>query len=329
MQYIVIDLEWNQPISRESSVYRRVGDRLIFEMIQIGAVKISRDMKITDSVSIPIRPQQYVHIHPRIRRMTSLGEEELAEAATFQEAMEQFTAWCGADPVLLTWGCDDISVWRQNLDFYEDHREMPRFCDIQGLFSEVNHCERKSLSAAMEMLGIDPDESRAFHNALNDAYYTAQVFVKMPDPEAVLSFEQKPKQLIRHRQAQGSRREPFAGVAEALGSEQARTPACPLCGKPMPLEDRYAQQAGDKYIGLARCRNHGRMLVRVRLEPDGETGCLMTVRTGKAGPADSAYVHTKLLQIRNREEKLAAQGIVPDPDRELREAERSSMPSDD
>ena len=82
MQYIIIDLEWNQPLSYDSAVYRRVGSKLIFEMIQIGAVRVNERMEILDSVSIPIRPQQYVRIHPRIRRMTHLDEETLSNALT-------------------------------------------------------------------------------------------------------------------------------------------------------------------------------------------------------------------------------------------------------
>ena len=80
MQYIVIDLEWNQPMSYDSAVYRQVGDRLIFEMIQIGAVKLNEQLEVCDSISIPIRPVHYVKIHPRIRKMTQLGPEELADA---------------------------------------------------------------------------------------------------------------------------------------------------------------------------------------------------------------------------------------------------------
>ena len=30
MHYIILDLEWNQPMSYQSHVYREVGDRLIF-----------------------------------------------------------------------------------------------------------------------------------------------------------------------------------------------------------------------------------------------------------------------------------------------------------
>lgn len=56
MQYIILDLEWNQPLSYQSRTYREVGDRLIFEMIQIGAVKVNEDMQVVDSISIPIQP---------------------------------------------------------------------------------------------------------------------------------------------------------------------------------------------------------------------------------------------------------------------------------
>ena len=63
MQYIILDLEWNQPLSYQSAAYRKVGDRLIFEMIQIGAVKLNESLEIIDSISIPIQPTCYLKIH--------------------------------------------------------------------------------------------------------------------------------------------------------------------------------------------------------------------------------------------------------------------------
>ncbi len=39
MNYIVLDLEWNQPVSYASAAYRKVGSKLLFEVIQIGAAK--------------------------------------------------------------------------------------------------------------------------------------------------------------------------------------------------------------------------------------------------------------------------------------------------
>ena len=129
-----------------------------------------------NTISIPIRPVHYVKIHPRIRRMTQLGAEELADAPEFLEAMRQFVAWCGEDYALLTWGCDNVSVLKQNMDFFQCQEQLPPLCDIQKLYSDEMGCkDRKGLKAAMEELSIAPDESRSFHNALHDAYYTALV----------------------------------------------------------------------------------------------------------------------------------------------------------
>ena len=46
MTYIILDLEWNQPISYQSRTYREIGDKLIFEMIQIGAVKLDAELNL-------------------------------------------------------------------------------------------------------------------------------------------------------------------------------------------------------------------------------------------------------------------------------------------
>ena len=46
MQYIVLDLEWNQPINYQNRIYRLYGDRLVFEMIQIGAVRIDENLNL-------------------------------------------------------------------------------------------------------------------------------------------------------------------------------------------------------------------------------------------------------------------------------------------
>lgn len=327
MQYIVVDLEWNQPLSYETKVYREVGDRLIFEMIQIGAVKLNERFEIVDSVSIPIQPSVYVMIHPRIRRMTQLGPEELAGAPTFLEAMDQFAAWCGEDYALLTWGCDDVSVLKQNMDFFRCEVKLPPLCDIQRLFSDVYKCkERKGLKAAMDMLEIEPDAARYFHNALHDAYYTALVFAKLPDPAAVLKYPQQPKPLT-HQQPDKKKGELFASLQEAFASETAQRPRCPICGKHTAVEGGYVKQCADKYIGLSRCPHHGSLMIRLRFRamPDGQR--LMTMNAARATAINRAYVDTKRLQMAEKQARyLAEHGQLPDPEEELMNAERTNMP---
>ena len=326
MQYIVLDLEWNQPLNRQNRAYREFGDRLIFEMIQIGAVKLDEQLNIVDSISIPIHPTAYQKIHPRIRRMTGLGPDILDEAPLFKEAMEQFITWCGDDYVLLTWGCDDVSVLQQNLNFFDCHPELPPLCDIQHMFSDVYELKnRMGLKPAMDMLSIDPEEGKDFHNAVNDALYTAMVFQRMEHPEDALKYPQKPKELI-HADPAGKRGQMVSSLAEALHSEMATQPKCPVCGKPVKLEaNGFVPQSPDKYIGLAKCASHGTMLVRLRLRAHSSKEIWMSVSCAKATKPNIAYIHTKQLQLEQRR----AAGLLPDPEKALMNADRSSVPFED
>ncbi len=332
MNYIVVDLEWNQPMSFESHVYREVGDRLIFEMIQIGAVKVDANYQVVDSISIPIRPTHYVKIHPRIKRMTQLGPEELADAPHFLEAMDQFAAWCGEDYTLLTWGCDDVSVLKQNMDFFGCDVKLPPLCDIQRLFSDVYKSrERKGLKAAMEMLDIQPDEARYFHNALHDAYYTALVFAKLPNPEDVLKYPQQPKLLIHSDKKERMKGEAYPTIEAVFMSEFVSQPRCPICGKKVKLEDEgYVRQTADKYIGIGSCLHHGLMLIRLRLRLQRDGSKLAAMSLAKAAPSNRAYVHTKRIQMAQRDMEYEAEhGHPRDLEAELALVDRSSMPFED
>ena len=326
MQYIVIDLEWNQPMSYQSRVFKAVGDQLMFEMIQIGAVKLDQDMQIVDTLSLPIRPVHYVKIHPRIKRMTQLDDETLEDAPTFLKAMEQFSAWCGEDYLLLTWGCDDVSVLKQNMDFHQCSLQLPPLCDIQRLFSDVFEMgkDRKGLKAAMDFLQIEAHEDKSFHNALHDAYYTALVFSRLPEKEAVLRYVQQPRKLLHVERARrmSTPAASFDSVRSALDAEVVQQPKCPMCGQKTKLEAPYVPQSPDKYVALARCRDHGTLFVRLRfaLMEDGQVSMVSMVAL--ATKQNRAYVHTKQLQVEQRQ-------IAMDPDLALQRVIRSSMPFED
>jgi len=157
LHFIVMDLEWNQPTSYQSPVFRKIGDSLLFEVIQIGAAKLDERFEIVDSVDIHVRPTHYLTIHPRVRRMTRLGQEELCDAPVFLEAMDQFTDWCGENCVFLTWGGDDVSVLQQNIDFFRFERPVPKTFDVQRYFAKVFGLgvSQRALKSAMEQLEIE------------------------------------------------------------------------------------------------------------------------------------------------------------------------------
>ena len=310
MQYIILDLEWNQPINYQNRTYQLYGDRLTFELIQIGAVRITENLEIADSISIPIQPTCYTVIHPRVRSMTHLGYEELAGCPHFQEAMEQFVSWCGDDYVLLTWGCVDVSVLQQNLDFFDVHPPLPTLYDIQPLFVREFHLDnRMGLKSALELMELEEDENRFFHDALNDAWYTANIFVRLPSPEAVLEFPQTPKPLIP--QASHARKgDLFPSVADALESSQATSPLCPVCARETALDGPYIPQTNDKFIGLSKCKKHGILLIRIRFDRKADGMFSMVVRGARASRSNIAYIHTKQFQLNERQN--AGRDVSPD-----------------
>ena len=55
MQYIVLDLEWNQALSGKP--YRRDDLTLAGEIIQIGAVLLGEDLSVTDTLRLRVAPK--------------------------------------------------------------------------------------------------------------------------------------------------------------------------------------------------------------------------------------------------------------------------------
>ena len=302
MQYIVLDLEWNQPMSYQSSVYRKVGDSLLFEIIQFGAAKLDENLNIVDTISIPVRPTHYLNIHPRVRRMTGLTQEVLCDAPDFPEGMREFMDWCGDDCAFLTWGCDDVSVLQQNVDFFHWESPLPKMYDVQRLYAEATgKSGQVALKTAMEELEIQPEEEKSFHNAAHDAYYTAEVFVKLPKPGEVERFEQQPRKLCHNDRSRRFRITNIVpSVKEALASDALNAPGCPTCKQPMRLVSELIPQAKGKYAALARCPQHGLMFVKARftLLSDGQKG--MNLSVSPATHQVRAYQHTKELQFHRR-----------------------------
>ena len=301
MQFIVLDLEWNQPLSYESSAYKSVGSKLIFEMIQIGAVKLNERLEIVDSFNQLIQPTHYFKLHPQIKRITQISQEDLEDAPHFPEAFGRFIEWCGEDYALLTWGCDDISVFAQNISFFACKNELGKVYDLQQMFGDIidNHKERQSLKAAMDYYQIEPSEEKAFHNAVNDAYYTALVFSHFDETEEIVHYPLKARKLLhtdKRKKMLISILRAGKSLPDLLKGQAAQNPPCPICGKKHELAAEYVLQRNETYTALSICPDHGLMLVKLRLIKNEEGKKMLERCVLLSDEQSDAYVHTKLLQ---------------------------------
>ena len=116
MNYIVLDLEWNQPYDMKSMVKKPV--MLHGKIIQIGAVKLDESYHILDTFKIMVSPKCYPKMHRKVAKLTGIKTEDLQYGFQFPVAFKHFSKWCGNDFAFLTWGTDDIKILRENMILY-------------------------------------------------------------------------------------------------------------------------------------------------------------------------------------------------------------------
>lgn len=288
MDYVVLDLEWNQ-----ASDNRDARSRLLtFEIIEIGAVKLNSRMEIIDTFQELVCPQVYEEMHSVTERLIGIHMEELQGQRKFTEVAGDFLKWCGTDFMFGTWGPQDLTELQRNMRFFgmEPLGTGPvRFYDIQKLFSIAyeDQKSRRSLEYAVDFLNIEKDG--AFHRALSDAWYTARVLQMIKDPVALQRFSYDTFVLPKsHRDevhvvfddyAKYISR-PFADKEELMADREVISTRCYLCHKNLRRKVRWFTPNGRHYYSLSYCDKHGWMKGKIRIKK-AENDMVYAVKTTK------------------------------------------------
>ena len=279
MNYIVLDMEWNQPWPGSPSSKKVLPVQIRGEIIQIGAVRVSEEQQVQDEFQVLIKPRYYRSLNRRVSKLTGIKESRLREEGVpMAQAMERFRAWCGEDVVFLTWGFDDITILRENLMLYGlDDSWVSRWYNAQMIFNAQTDGSnaQKALKTAMEIFEIEA--TRPAHDALGDAYHTALICARLDLKRGAEEYEAAVKSHINGfhgAELPGCiSRKVFYDYADKRAAMAAMTVAenvCPICGHQM-FGKRWFAQPGRRYMDLATCPEHGQFLIRIRLsdQPDG------------------------------------------------------------
>ena len=279
MNYIVMDMEWNQPWPGSPSSKKVLPVQIRGEIIQIGAVRVTEDQQVADEFQILIKPKYYRHLNRRVSKLTGIKETQLREEGVpFPEAIEAFRTWCGEDIIFLTWGFDDIGILRENLMLFELETSFTdRWYNAQMIFNAQTDgsTAQKALKTAMEMFEIEA--TRPAHDALGDAYHTALICARLDLKKGAAEYDEA---LKSHENGFHGAELPgciarkvfydYADKRSALSAMAGEENICPICGSRM-LGSRWFAQPGHRYMDLATCPQDGKFLIRVRLsqQPDG------------------------------------------------------------
>ncbi|MCD8157888.1 MAG: exonuclease domain-containing protein [Clostridiales bacterium] len=180
MNYISLDLEFNGAFDFERGECIHTNDICRHEIIQIGAVKMNSKKNIQDSFNAYVKPVIYPRLNPFIADVIKMKTEDFSSAGGFEENFAKFREFAGGrDIMFVVWGDSDLPVLYENLSYYNLVSEplILKYINIQPCVSSLFNKgagQQISLKHAIEALEIKADEN--FHNALNDAYYTARIF---------------------------------------------------------------------------------------------------------------------------------------------------------
>lgn len=259
---IVFDLEWNQGYAPGA----------IEEIIQIGAVRLS-------ALGGRVEGSFNAYIHPQLRSGLSVGAKKLPDLALslrsrtdFPTAYRAFLDFCGGDTLFASWGPGDLGVLRKNAAHW--HLSAPPAAeqlDLQAAFGRMVGADRCiALEQAVDYCAI-PDVF-SYHNALNDALYTALVGEHL-SAASLVAPPPKPRQKPPVRRAAFSAlpkpAEPFhmnfSERMHAPSNRRLRSMPCPVCGATMSTALWYPGTA-DTFFAAFTCGGHGRWLCRLRTQ---------------------------------------------------------------
>lgn len=273
MNYVVLDMEWNQPGSADAAVLCSNGVCLKNEIIQIGAVKLDENKNICGKFERIVKPSVIKSMNRMVSKLTGITDETLKNGENFSDVIEELKQFCGNDFVFLIWGYDDIRILVNNIKYHGmDLSWLPAHYNIQMIFCAQNNLEKRqySLSFATEFCKIQL--SNELHDALNDAEYTALVCktldlengIKLLGKASDAASSDKGSYLLTKRKFGNIRNKD-----EIWGNSFITRPACPICGGKMSFE-KSVVCGNYRYNIKAKCAEHGEFVLVLRLSQTKE-----------------------------------------------------------
>ena len=264
MNYIVLDLEWNQCCGGHDNE----NPRIPFEIIEIGAVKLDSKFNLIDTYSSIVKPRIYKKLQPHIKAILNYDESYLRKGRPFDMVCREFIKWCGDDYIFCTWGAMDLSYLQNNMEYYHmKPLEFPlKYYNVQQIYADTTdeYGLIVRLEKAVNYLNINID--RPFHSAVNDAYYTGIVLsmIRPRDLEDRYTYDlyHNPKALedeifSYHKTYMEHISREYQDKKEALADKDLLTLKCYKCKKKLSKKIKWFSNSPNSYVCVGKCWYHG------------------------------------------------------------------------
>lgn len=307
MNYIILDMEWNQPFGGVKLVQKPVV--LHGEIIQIGAIKADENFNYVDKIKIAVRPKFYKKMNPHVEKITGITSLQLTGGMAFPQAFSRFSAWCGEEFRFITWGFDDLGVLADNLVLHSlDPAFGKDYINLQVIYNKQVKSEHLQcgLSTAAESLGIPIDVQ--VHDALNDAYLTFEICKKLDMGLGIAEYANytavPAPPLFKDSIAR-------IDMKHVLENQQAMNLNCPVCKKEKDIESKLKFRewlfgSGKACRTIGKCGGCGEEFsVKFKATKISEGNYTVVRSIFAASEEDISAFEEKLKKQRERKKKIA------------------------
>lgn len=179
MNYIILDTEWDNHFWKKRK-------KCVNELVEIGAVKLDKDLQIIDTFRSVIKSQISKKLSKRFVDFTGITTEEMMDGVPLLDALSAFAEWSGDDCLTLTWSDSDIYTMLFNCKDFLGLDYIPgitKYADAQKFVQSYLKDEgfiinsQISLENAATCLNVKIDNIQ-FHRAFDDSLMTAELFKK-------------------------------------------------------------------------------------------------------------------------------------------------------
>ncbi len=170
MKYIILDLE--------ATCWEQKGHGKKNEIIEIGALRINENGEIESEFSEFIKPIQNPVLSDFCKSLTSITQDDVDYADTFDKVIDRFKNWIGDEYQLCSWGFydktqfeSDCNIHKLDTDWLKNHISLKhQYTGIKNLKKHIG----MSGALGIEKLTLEGTH----HRGIDDARNIAKVFLK-------------------------------------------------------------------------------------------------------------------------------------------------------
>lgn len=297
MNYIIFDLEWNQPSApTDKSAALRHG-----EIVQIGFFVLDETLNTLAKDEITVKPVVYPTMNQYVSILTGITQEQAESGLPFPAALEKMAEYFNGETVLFTWGDDDLPILKENMAYHGITLPLPPHYNLQRIFCAQTQTPavQIGLKTAAEHFGINTNVQT--HDALNDSYITLLIARQLRLPEGIEQY---------HRKNRAPEKEPpwlseapiLTEETDYLGSIDGMAAfcadlftACPICGKKVKIR-KFCRFHENAFISKLRCSDDGEFFTLFE-----KNGTLLKSRIYPMTDSLSRFYQARLQRKKNNE----------------------------